>query len=243
MAPIFSGLVHVRFASRPSVAGRRSRQTERDACLCCVQTSLASSLGTMSSIDQLNAADVTGFHGALLEHLKRGAVPPLVPSATLWKAIEDNHHCNIALWDEEDQARRRDVPDSAIANSKRLIDGYNQRRNDAIERIDELVLIALPSLPDTAQLHSETIGALIDRLSILSLKLFHMDWQTRRGDVDADHRGISSTRLARLREQHADLAWCLDELVRGCLAGALRFKVYRQFKMYNDPKFNPWLTG
>jgi len=197
---------------------------------------------TMNPLDELNAANITRFQGALIEYRKRGGEPPVIRPTELWRAIEDNHRCNIALWDEEDQARRRDVPDSAIANSKRLIDGHNQRRNDAIERIDELVLAALPNPPDTARLHSETLGALIDRLSILGLKLFHMDWQTRRADADADHRGMSAGRLARLREQHVDLAWCLDELVRGCHDGTLRFKVYRQFKMYNDPKFNPWLS-
>jgi hypothetical protein len=196
----------------------------------------------MNSLDELNAAAVTRFHSALLEFLKLGGESPVIPSTALWQAIEHNHRCNVALWDEEDQARRRDVPDSAIANSKRLIDGHNQRRNDAIERIDERALSALPGVPATARLHSETVGALIDRLSILSLKIFHMDRQTRRADADAAHHTMSRERLCRLLEQRVDLAWCLDELVRGCLAGTLRFKVYRQFKMYNDPRFSPWLT-
>jgi len=55
------------------------------------------------------------------------------------------------------------------------------------------------------------------------------------------HHTLSHERLSRLQEQRADLTGCLDELTRGCRAGTLRFKVYRQFKMYNDPKFNPWL--
>jgi hypothetical protein len=197
----------------------------------------------MNPLDELNAANLVRFHSALLEYLKHGGESPAAQSTELWWAIENNHHCNIALWDEEDQARRRDVPDSAIANSKRLIDGHNQRRNDAIEHIDELVLAVLPNAPETARLHSETVGALIDRLSILGLKIFHMDWQTRRSDADADHRAMSGERLARLLEQRADLAGCLDELLRGCLDGTLRFNIYRQFKMYNDPRFNPWLSA
>ena len=212
-----------------------------NACPCCVQTLLASERA-MSPVVELKGAYVTGFHDALLEHLKHGAAEPEIPATKFWDAIEDNHRCNVALWDEEDLARRRDVPDSAIANSKRLIDGHNQRRNDAVERIDELVLAALPNVPETARLHSETLGALIDRLSILSLKIFHMDWQTRRVDADTGHRVLSGERLARLLEQRGDLVWCLDELVRGCVDGTLRFNVYRQFKMYNDPRFNPWLA-
>ena len=196
----------------------------------------------MSLADELDAEHVARFHADLIRHLKHGGDAPVIPPSPLWQAIEQNHRCNIALWDEEDQARRRDVPDSAIANSKRLIDSHNQRRNDAIERIDEAVLSGLPMPSATARLHSETVGALIDRLSILRLKIFHMDWQTLRVDADAAHHALSRERLSRLVEQHVDLSSCLDALVRGCLDGTLRFKVYRQFKMYNDPKFNPWLA-
>lgn len=189
----------------------------------------------------LSAARVIEVQTALLQYLQQGGDQPAIPVTELWDAIADNHRCNAALWDEEDQARRRDVPDSAIVRSKRLIDGHNQRRNDAVERIDEVVLAALSAAPDTARLHSETVGALIDRLSILGLKIHHMDLQTRRADADAAHRELCRQRLARLREQREDLGWCLDELLTGCAAGVLRFKVYRQFKMYNDPRFNAGL--
>lgn len=185
----------------------------------------------------LCATRVIEVQTALLQHLKQGGALSATPVTELWDAIAENHRCNVALWDEEDQARRRDVPDSAIVRSKRLIDGHNQRRNDAVERIDELVLAGLPTPPDTARLHSETVGALIDRLSILCLKIYHMGLQTRRADADTDHLDLCRRRLARLREQREDLGWCLDELLRGCRAGTLRFKVYRQFKMYNDPRF------
>lgn len=192
---------------------------------------------------ELHAGDIARFQQAALEQRKDSAAAPARPDTPLWLAIADNHDYNMALWDEEDQARRRDVPDSAIAQSKRLIDGHNQRRNDAIERIDELILAALPpTRSELARLHSETAGGLIDRLSILSLKIYHMAWQTRRGDVDAAHIETSLARLARLQEQRDDLAGCLDALLRGCQDGTLYFKVYRQFKMYNDPKFNPWLA-
>ncbi len=193
---------------------------------------------------ELHASDIARFHKATLGHRKDSSAAPVPPDTPLWQAITDNHHHNMALWDEEDQARRRDVPDSAIARSKRLIDDHNQRRNDAIERIDELILASLPSKPpDTARLHSETAGGVIDRLSILSLKIYHMAWQTRRNDVDAAHIDTSQVRLGRLQEQRDDLVGCLDTLLRGCYDGSLYFKVYRQFKMYNDPKFNPWLKS
>jgi len=162
-----------------------------------------------------------------------------------WRAIEDNHRCNCLLWDEEDLARRRDVADAEIANSKRAIDGYNQMRNDAIERIDEQLvdlLFKMKADPD-ARLNSETPGAMIDRLSILSLKIHHMRLQTLRTDVDGAHIENCLLKLNRLNEQRTDLASCLDRLLAEAARGEACFKVYRQFKMYNDPELNPALYG
>ena len=161
----------------------------------------------------------------------------------LWQAIEDNHRFNCLLWDEEDLARRRSVPDAAIAANKRAIDGFNQKRNDAIERIDEQLLNQLKPGSESARLSSETAGAMCDRLSILSLKIHHMRLQTLRTDADAGHIAACRAKLARLEEQRQDLGACLDRLLAECARGESRFKVYRQFKMYNDPKLNPAMYG
>ncbi len=162
-----------------------------------------------------------------------------------WQWIEANHRFNNLLWDEEDLARRKDVPDGAIAANKRAIDGYNQQRNDAIERIDEEVLAALRSgnRASDARLNSETAGAMIDRLSILALKIFHMRAQTERTDATPEHVATCRQKLARLAEQRGDLQGCLAALLADCVAGRAHFKVYRQFKMYNDPALNPYLYG
>lgn len=168
-----------------------------------------------------------------------------VSASELWRAIEDNHRCNCRLWDEEDLARRRDVPDAEIANNKRAIDGTNQKRNDAIERIDEQLLnlfFKIKAKPD-ARLNSETPGAMIDRLSILSLKTHHMRLQTLRPDVERAHLEACEAKLARLIEQRADLGACLDRLLAEAARGEAFFKVYRQFKMYNDPALNPQIYG
>jgi hypothetical protein len=160
-----------------------------------------------------------------------------------WRWIEANHRCNILLWDEEDLARRRDVADSAIAANKRAIDGYNQRRNDAIERLDEALLARLADVTPAggAWHNSETAGSIVDRLSILALKRFHMAAQTRRADAGAQHVAACRDKLALLTQQRDDLGRCLDALLERAAQGEAFWRIYRQFKMYNDPALNPYL--
>lgn len=163
----------------------------------------------------------------------------------VWRWIRANHRYNQLLWDEEDLARRRDVSDSEIAANKRAIDRYNQQRNDAIERIDEHILARLEAAGcrPGGRLSSETAGAMIDRLSIASLKIFHMREQAERRDATEGHRRACQDKLARLVEQRQDLASCLDALLADAVSGRAYFKIYRQFKMYNDPALNPYLYG
>ncbi|HEX2651126.1 MAG TPA: DUF4254 domain-containing protein [Burkholderiales bacterium] len=184
----------------------------------------------------VRAEALVAFHDAPGE-------PP--PGSELWRAIADNHRMNGLLWKEEDLARRRHVADSEIAANKRAIDGYNQKRNDAIERIDEILLLGLAKVEPgkNSRLNSETPGAMIDRLSILSLKIHHMRLQTERTDVDPAHIEACRSKLGRLVEQRTDLAGCLDRLLAEAERGETRFKVYRQFKMYNDPALNPAIYG
>jgi hypothetical protein len=182
------------------------------------------------------ASRLVGFHDGL-----HGADE----ASALWQAVEDNHRNNSLLWDEEDLARRRNVPDAEIAKNKRAIDGYNQKRNDAIERIDEMLLRLFSEklISKGTRLSSETPGAMIDRLSILSLKIRSMRLQTERSDVDRAHVESCQAKLERLIEQRADLGACLDRLLAECARGESRFKIYRQFKMYNDPRLNPAVYG
>ena len=182
---------------------------------------------------------------------------PLPHDGDVWPWIHANHRFNSRLWAEEDLARRTRVSDAEIAANKRAIDGFNQARNDATERVDELLLVALglvdeasagsdapqSRVPPAARLNSETAGSMIDRLSIMALKLHAMRAQTLRGDVDAAHVAASRIKLGRLQQQRADLADCLDGLLADAQAGRAYFKVYRQFKMYNDSRYNPALVA
>jgi hypothetical protein len=174
----------------------------------------------------------------------------------MWQWVQTNHRCNSQLWAEEDLARRTTVSSDEIAANKRAIDGFNQARNDATERVDEILLTALglvdatsarsdapqARVPPGARLNSETAGSMIDRLSIMALKIHAMRLQTMRADVEDAHLMSSRSKLERLLQQRADLAACLDALLSDAAAGRAYFKVYRQFKMYNDARFNPALV-
>jgi hypothetical protein len=181
------------------------------------------------------SSDLIAFHDSLAPRA----------AGAIWDALETNHRQNRLLWEQEDLARRRNVPDAEIASNKRAIDAYNQKRNDAIERLDELLLALLQGTkksPD-AKLNSESAGAIIDRLSILALKIRSMRLQTDRADVDEAHIDACARKLERLLEQRADLGACLDRLFAEAVSGQSYFKVYRQFKMYNDAALNPALYG
>jgi hypothetical protein len=191
------------------------------------------------------ASEITRFHDRCIAQAGWAKAAQAAAAPGVWQFIETNHRCNNLLWDEEDQARRKDVPDAAIATNKRAIDGYNQRRNDAIERIDDWLLAEFEGVVprSDARMNSETAGAMIDRLSILSLKIFHMRLQTERTDASPEHIDTCNLKLARLDQQRRDLAACLDRLLAECTAGAAYFSSYRQFKMYNDASLNPYLYG
>jgi len=203
------------------------------------------------------ARAVTDFHDVCLQLATWPAQPVAFAEADVWHWVATNHRNNCLLWDQEDLARRTRASDADITANKRAIDGYNQARNDATERVDEFLLISLglvdPVTAGTdqpvarvssgARLNSETAGSMMDRMSIMSLKIRAMRTQTLRADVDDAHRSASKLKLDRLNEQRDDLGRCLNELLDDSRAGQAYFKVYRQFKMYNDPRFNPVLVA
>jgi hypothetical protein len=157
-------------------------------------------------------------------------------------AVARQHRANFDLWHIEDEARAPDATEAELASVKRRIDKTNQRRNDLAEALDCALLGRLEAqgLPNPeAALHSESPGLMIDRLSILALKIYHTREEAERRDAPAGHAERNRQRLAVLEQQRTDLTGCLDALWRETLAGTRRFKLYRQLKMYNDPSLNP----
>lgn len=163
----------------------------------------------------------------------------IVESGNLLNVAEAQHRANFDLWHEEDKARDPDASDAEIAAVKHAIDRLNQQRNDLVEKLDTMLLTLAGAQNPDAPLHSETPGLIIDRLSILALKIYHTEEETRRASAAEAHRQKNAVRLAVLQEQRSDLAGCLDALWTEVLSGTRRFKLYRQMKMYNDPELNP----
>ena len=189
----------------------------------------------VQQITALHAATVVRWHAATPDNRYDG----------LLAAVCQQHQYNFLLWHEEDIARSPDVSDRRIAAVKRSIDRYNQQRNDWIEKIDEALIELLAEEGvrpgPAARLNTESPGSAIDRLSIMALRIYHLDEQRARDDVDQIHRGKVRERLDRCRVQQADLAQALVELLDDIRAGRKLLKVYRQMKMYNDPTLNPYL--
>jgi hypothetical protein len=162
------------------------------------------------------------------------------------RLVARQHRANFDLWHIEDEARTPGASDTAIAQVKRRVDVTNQLRNDLVEELDRAMMgwMEARGLPDpAAPLHSESPGMMIDRLSILALKIYHTREEAERRDAPPGHADRNRERLAILEEQRDDLAGCLDTLWRETVGGTRRFKLYRQFKMYNDPTLNPAIYG
>jgi hypothetical protein len=146
-------------------------------------------------------------------------------------------------WHLEDIIRKPEIdPKEGIA-IKRRIDKSNQDRTDMVEKLDDQFLERFRNITykPGARMNSETPAWLLDRMSILMLKIYHMKEQTERKDATEDHIGKCQAKLSILLEQKSDMRAAYDELIEDIQNGNRKFKVYRQMKMYNDSSLNPML--
>jgi cell division protein FtsB len=189
------------------------------------------------AITELHRSSVVRWHQADLDN----------PYDDFLALVCHQHQRNFLLWHQEDLARSPDATDATMAAVKRAIDKLNQERNDAIEALDDYLLRNLEAwgtrLRPRAKMNTETPGSVVDRLSVLALRIYHMEEQASRTDSGEEHRARAAARLETLRQQHQDLAKSLSQLLKDIFAGRKELKVYRQFKMYNDPAMNPAIYG
>lgn len=174
-------------------------------------------------------------------HNKKTANP--FPPDSVESILYSKNQIDTIQWHVEDEIRRPDLPDQELVGFKRQIDELNQERTDIVEILDDRISSEFQNVPKKygARMNSETPAWLIDRMSILELKIYHMEEQTQRKDVDENHILACKRKLEVLLEQRKDLSQCLDELLEDLKNGDKFYKVYRQMKMYNDQNLNPSL--
>ncbi len=148
-------------------------------------------------------------------------------------------------WHFEDIIRNPKGEPAFLMTIKRRIDASNQDRTDKVEQIDEFIFDGLKNVKvsTSARLNSETPGWLLDKMSILQLKLYHFTAQAAEPSMDAELQKSVVQKLNILQIQEQDLAQCYDELIEDLESGKKYMRLYKQMKMYNDPNLNPILKG
>ncbi len=150
---------------------------------------------------------------------------------------------DTAQWHMEDVVRNPAIDPVEGLSWKRRIDAQNQVRTDMVEFIDGYFLAEYKDIVPQANatINTESPAWAIDRLSILALKIYHMQEEADRTSATAAHREQCNAKLAVLLSQRTDLSMSIDELLADIAAGKKYMKVYKQMKMYNDPSLNPVL--
>ena len=172
-------------------------------------------------------------------------------------AVKPNHYENNSLeqilyhknwidtvqWHLEDIIRDENIDPVKALEIKRRIDAYNQKRTDLVEFIDSWFLNKYKNTTPNAdaKINTETPAWAVDRLSILALKVYHMDLEANRASASDEHREKCQMKLNTLLEQKKDLSSAIDQLLNDIENGLVKIKTYKQMKMYNDETLNPIL--
>lgn len=157
--------------------------------------------------------------------------------------LYEKNWIDTVQWHYEDIIRDPDIDPSEGMKLKRLIDSSNQNRTEMVEYIDSYFLNLYSSVTtrENAKVNTESPAWAIDRLSILILKIYHMQEESNRKDVSEDHRNNCQKKLNVLIEQREDLSESIDQLLIDLSTGIKKMRVYKQMKMYNDESLNPVL--
>ncbi len=187
------------------------------------------------------------FEQAINDYHKTDNVDAPVNNPYTIKSIEYylylKNWIDTVQWHLEDIIRDPDINPVEALKIKRRIDKSNQDRTDLVELIDSYFLDQYKDIKaaQDATINTESPAWAIDRLSILALKIYHMQWEVDRKDIDEAHREACNKKLQILLEQRIDLSTAINQLIDDIQSGRKYMKVYKQMKMYNDPSLNPVL--
>ena len=183
---------------------------------------------------------VNDYH--LYDDINRKATNPFEVKSFEHLLYEKNW-TDTVQWHYEDIIRDPEIDPKEGMKLKRMIDSSNQNRTEMVEYIDSyfLDLYSNATLVKNARINSESPAWAIDRLSILKLKIYHMDEESKRIDVSEKHRNNCQAKLDVLLDQQTDLSESIDQLLEDISSGQKKMKVYKQMKMYNDESLNPVL--
>jgi hypothetical protein len=187
------------------------------------------------------------FNESVTDYHKTDDVDATINNPYEFKTIEYylylKNWIDTVQWHLEDIIRNPEIDPVEALALKRRIDASNQDRTDLVELIDSYFLdqYKLVEPKAFATVNTESPAWAIDRLSILHLKIYHMQQEAERTTGTAEHIAQCKTKLAILLEQKQDLSSSINELIEAIASGDKKMKVYKQMKMYNDPNLNPVL--
>lgn len=176
------------------------------------------------------------------DHVDTPIVDPY-PAGSIEYLLYHKNWIDTVQWHLEDIIRDPEIDPAEALAIKRRIDASNQERTDMVEYIDSYFLDRYKTVAPLAEatINTETPAWAVDRLSILALKIYHMQQEAQRTDVSAEHRAACQAKLEVLLTQRTDLSQAIEELLADIGAGRKYMKLYKQMKMYNDPALNPVL--
>ena len=187
------------------------------------------------------------FKAAVLDYHKMNDVDAPIANPYTKGTIEYDLYLknwiDVVQWHLEDIIRDPQIDPIEAVALKRRIDKSNQDRTDLVERIDTYFWNLFHEVPalSNARINTESPAWAVDRLSILHIKIYHMQEQVDRQDVSVEQHEKCSQKLAVLLEQLEDMTTSISQLLEDYATGEKVMKVYRQMKMYNDPSLNPVL--
>lgn len=189
------------------------------------------------------------FESCIIDYHKYDSIDNSIHSADLYQGIENKLYLknwiDCVQWHCEDLIRNPDINPIEGMQLKRRIDALNQQRTDLVEQLDDyfLELFKNTQVKESSGLSTESPAWALDRLSILALKIYHMNEEVNRADESIDYMKKVQSKLRVLLTQKEDLLMSISLLLKNIERGDVVFKVYRQMKMYNDNEMNPVLRN